>query len=285
VACASTPTSATNSTGSTATSHPANSGQSATIAARKIPRPDHVVVVVFENKEEGSVIGSPDAPYINSLADGGALMTQSYGVTHPSQPNYLALFSGSTQGVVDDSCPHTFKSNNQAHEMLKAGYTFVSYSEGLPSPGSLACTSGKYARKHAPWTNFPNVPADDQQPFTSFPSEYSQLPDVSWVIPDLCDDMHDCSIATGDTWMQNNLGGYASWAMTHNSLLILTFDEDDSKGTNQIATIFYGQPVKQGTYDEHITHYTVLRTMEAMYGVPALANAKKLKPIKDIWRR
>lgn len=252
--------------------------------ASTVPRPDHVVVVVFENKKAGSIIGNPDAPYFNELADGGAYMAQSYGVAHPSQPNYIALFSGSTHGVANDNCGYSFKANNQAHEMLKAGHTFVSYAEDLPQAGSQVCSAGGYARKHAPWTDFPNVPAKVQQPYTSFPSDYSSLPDVSWVIPNLCDDMHDCSIATGDSWLQSHLGDYATWAMTHNSLLIVTFDEDDYTGANQIATIFYGEQVAPGSYDERITHYSVLRTMEDMYGVPHLLKAKKAKSITDIWK-
>jgi hypothetical protein len=251
--------------------------------AAKPPRFDHVLLVVFENKKQGSIIGNPDAPYFNQLADGGASFTHSYAVTHPSQPNYLALFSGSTQGIIDDSCPHTFPGNNQAAELIKAGFTFTSYSEDLPAAGSKVCLSGKYARKHAPWANFPNVPDADQQPDTSFPSDYSQLPDVSWVIPNLCDDMHDCSIALGDSWLESHLGGYAAWAKDNNSLLIITFDEDDRTAGNQIATIFYGAHVKVGSYGVHITHYSVLRTIEDMYGVPRLGQARDADTITNVW--
>lgn len=251
--------------------------------AKKPPRFDHVMLVVFENKKESSIIGSPDAPYINGLADNGALFTQSSAVTHPSQPNYVALFSGSTQGLTDDSCPHTFQGNNQAHEMIKAGFTFTSYSEDLPSAGDKVCVSGKYARKHAPWANFPNVPDRDQQPFTSYPSHYRKLPTVAWVIPNLCSDMHDCSIVTGDTWLRDTIGGYATWAATHNSLLIVTFDENDGSAGNQIATVFYGAHVNPGTYDEPVTHYSVLRTMEDMYGVARLGQAKHATTIEDVW--
>lgn len=250
----------------------------------KPPRFDHVLLVVFENKKAGSIIGNPDAPYVNALADGGASFTSSFAITHPSQPNYVALFSGSTRGLVDDSCPHTFKADNEAAELIKAGHTFTGYSENLPAAGSKVCVSGTYARKHAPWTNFPNVPDAAQQPFTSFPRDYATLPDVSWVIPNLCDDMHDCSIATGDSWLKAQLGGYASWASDHNSLLIITFDEDDSSGENRIATIFYGAHVKTGTYAERITHYSVLRTIEDMYGVPHLGQARKATTIKDVWK-
>jgi hypothetical protein len=95
--------------------------------------------------------------------------------------------------------------------------------------------------------------------------------------------MHDCSVSTGDTWLKNNVDAYAQWARTHNSLLIFTFDEDDSAGNNRIATIFYGAGVKTGTYTETINHYTVLRTLEDMYALPALGSAASASPITDVW--
>ena len=127
-------------------------------AASSVPRPDHVVVVVMENRSFNDIIGNPRAPYINGLAAGGALFTQSYAVAHPSQPNYLALFSGSTQGIHDDSCPHTFARPQPGRSLVDAGRSFAGYSEGLPSAGSPVCEHGAYARKHAPWVNFPSVP-------------------------------------------------------------------------------------------------------------------------------
>ena len=145
------------------------------------------------------------------------------------------------------------------------------------------CTSGNYARKHNPWVNFTNVPASANQPFSAFPTDFTQLPTVSWVVPNLCNDMHDCTIATGDTWLQNHLNAYAQWATTHNSLLIVTFDEDDGSGGNNIATLFYGQPVKQGTYTEHINHFNVLRTIEDMYSLPYAGAAASATPITDCW--
>ncbi|MFL6116143.1 MAG: alkaline phosphatase family protein, partial [Catenulispora sp.] len=133
--------------------------------------------------------------------------------------------------------------------------------------------------------NFSNVPTSDNQPFTNFPSSanYSALPTVSWVIPNLNDDMHDGSIAQGDTWLKNNLDAYAQWAKTHNSLLVVTWDEDDSSASNQIPTLFYGANVKQGTYSEHINHYNVLRTIEDMYGLPYAGAAASAKPITDVF--
>ncbi len=248
-----------------------------------VPRPDHVVILVLENHSISNILANPDAPYINSLATTGANMTQSFAETHPSQPNYIALFSGSTQGVTDDSCPHTFAGANLGSQALAAGLGFTGYSEGLPSVGYTGCTSGRYARKHNPWVNFSNVPAASNQPFTSFPTDYSTLPTVSFVIPNLDHDMHDGTIAQGDTWLHDNLDGYVQWAKTHNSLLVLTFDEDDNTPANQIPTVIVGERVQPGQYSEHIDHYDVLRTIEDGYGLPALGNAATASPILDIW--
>jgi hypothetical protein len=220
------------------------------------------------------------SPYINSLASTGANFTQSFAITHPSQPNYLALFSGSTQGITSDSCPHTFSTGNLGQQLIAAGLSFAGYSEGLPSQGSTVCTSGRYARKHSPWVNFSNLATSTNKQFTAFPTDFTQLPTVSFVIPDLCNDMHDCSVRTGDTWLMSHLKAYADWAKTHNSVLIVDFDEDDSSSTNQIPTVFYGQPVKTGAYSEHITHYSVLRTVEDMYNLTHLGNAAT---ITDSW--
>jgi hypothetical protein len=252
-------------------------------AATAVPRYDHVVIVMDENESQSEVIGSSAAPYINSLAAGGANFTNSDAITHPSEPNYLALFSGSTQGVTADTCPVSFGADNLGNQLRTAGLSFTGYAEDLPSVGSEVCTSGEYARKHVPWTDFTDLPASVNQPFTSFPSNFANLPTVSWVTPNLCDDIHDCSVATGDAWLQANMGAYATWAKTHNSLLIFTFDEDDGSVPNHIATIFYGAGITPGNYGEAINHYSVLRTLEAMYGLPYLANAATANTITDVW--
>lgn len=253
-------------------------------ALAKSKLPDHVIIVMEENHSYSEIIGSASAPYINQLAQSGASFTNSHAVTHPSQPNYLELFSGSTQGVTDDSCPHSFSADSEASELIAAGLSFTGYSEGLPSEGSLVCTSGEYARKHVPWTNFTNLPVTTNEPFTAFPTKLKKLPKVAWVIPNLDDDMHDGTIAQGDTWLKDNLSDYASWAMTHNSLLIVTWDEDDGSQSNQIPTIFYGPMVRQGEYGEKITHDNVLATIEAMYGLTPLGNSASASPIKDVWQ-
>jgi hypothetical protein len=257
----------------------------AVASAQTIPRPDHVVIVLMENTASGQLIGSSSAPYINSLVTQGANFTQSFGVTHPSQPNYVALFSGSQQGITDDTCPKNFKGvDNLGAQLIAASLTFGAYSEDLPSDGSTACTSMNYARKHAPWVDFDNVPATAGMIYpTDFPTDFAKLPTLSFVIPNLCDDMHDCSIQTGDSWLKNNIDKYAQWAKTNNSLLILTWDEDDMTAVNQIVTIFVGQMVKPGSYSEKITHYTVLRTLEDMFGLKPLGSAGSATPITDVW--
>ncbi|MFF3693714.1 alkaline phosphatase family protein [Streptomyces sp. NPDC002221] len=261
-------------------------GTSSAQAAASVPTPDHVLVVVFENHAYDQVIGSSSAPYINSLKSGGASLPASYAETHPSQPNYYAMFSGSTQGITDDSCvtPGFSSAPNLASELIAAGKTWASYNETLPSQGSTKCTSGKYAQKHNPWFGFSNVPTSSAYTFAQFPTDYTKLPQVSYVVPNLCSDMHDCSVSTGDTWLKNNLGAYATWAKTHNSLLVVTFDEDNRLAGNRIPTVLYGQPVTPGSSSSATyNHYNLLRTIEDMYGTGHAGQAANSTDITGIW--
>jgi acid phosphatase len=255
------------------------------LAAAAIPQPAHVVIVVEENRSEGRIIGSKSTPFINALAANGANMAQSFAETHPSEPNYLALFAGSTFGVTTDACPVNGGSTpNLASELLAAGYTFIGYAEGLPAVGSTACSAGKYARKHVPWANFTNVPPANSLPFSAFPmGNYANLPTVSFVVPNNDDNMHDGSVAQGDAWLSRQLSGYANWAVANNSLLIVTWDEDDDGPRNQIPTVIYGAHVQPGTYNEQISHYNVLSTVEQMYGLPKTGNAANAPAIATIW--
>ncbi len=248
-----------------------------------VPRPDHVVIVVEENHSSAAILGNPAAPYINSLAASGANMTNFYAETHPSQPNYVAMYSGDTQGITDDSCPHTFATPNLGAQLTGAGLGFAGYSEGLPSVAYTGCISGRYARKHNPWSDFSNVPTSANQPFTAFPTDYSTLPAVSYVVPNLDDDMHDGTVAQGDMWLQNNLSGYVTWAQTHNSVFVLTFDEDDHSQANKIPTVITGQRVAPGSYAEQVNHYNLLRTLEDGYGLAGIGASATATPLLDIW--
>ncbi len=266
---------------------PADSPVDFTAAA--VPTPAHVVIVVEENRSQTNIIGNKSAPYINQLAANGAMMAQSFAEMHPSEPNYYALFAGSTLGVTENSCPvNGGDTPNLGSELLAAGYSFVGFAESLPAVGSTACSAGKYARKHVPWASFTNIPSSHSLPFSAFPApgnpqNYASLPTVSLVIPNLDDDMHDGSIAQGDAWLYQNLSQYAAWARANNSLLILTWDEDDNTARNQIPTVFYGASVRPGTYNEPISHYNVLSTIEGMYGLPKLGFATRAAAITDIW--
>lgn len=264
--------------------HSAANPAAAPAAVSAVPRFDHVVIVLFENTNYESIKGSSKAPYFNSLAQQGTLFTNSFGITHPSQPNYIGLFSGSQHGVTGDDCTN-LTGDNLGEQLAAAGKTFKAYSEGLPKAGSRDCKSGKYRRKHAPWASFENTAgANTHVPFSAFPTDYAKLPDVSFVVPDMCNDMHDCSTGTGDTWLKRNLDGYVQWAKTHNSLLITTFDEDDFRSVNQIHTVFVGDHVKAGHQSSgSINHYSVLRTLEDMHGLPALGEAARKSPITDAW--
>ncbi|WP_441249737.1 alkaline phosphatase family protein [Kitasatospora sp. McL0602] len=257
-------------------------------AVTGLPTPDHLVVVVMENHAYSQVIGSSSAPYINNtLKAGGANLTNSFGTTHPSEPNYYALFSGSTQGRTDDSCVSvgSMTAPNLGSELIAAGKTWASYNESLPSQGSTTCSSGNYAQKHNPWFGFKNVPTSSAFTFAQFPTDYTTLPKVSFVVPNLCSDMHDCSVSTGDTWIKNNLGAYATWAQTHNSILVVTFDEDNKLSGNKIPTVVYGQHVTPGsTSSTTYNHYNQLRTYEDLAGLTSHAgNAASASDITGIW--
>lgn len=254
-------------------------------SAQTLPTPSHILAVIEENHAYSQIIGSSQAPYINTLASEGALFTQSYAVAHPSEPNYLALFSGSTQGLTSDTCPLTFHSRSLETELRAAGRTFAGYSEELQAIGSMVCASEEYARKHVPWTDFSGGKPADNLPFNQFPvSDFAKLPAVSVVIPDLMDDMHNGTVQQGDSWLQTHLLPYITWARENNSLFILTFDEDNDASNNHITTIFVGPMVKPGKYSEAINHYSVLRTIEQMYKLPYLGKSSTAAAITNVWK-
>ena len=236
-----------------------------------------IVVVIGENTNASSVFGSSSAPYVNGLV--GAKFTNSYGLTHPSQPNYLMLFSGGNQGVTGDGYCGFFNNPNLARELINAGKTFTMYSEDLPSVGYDGNSSGNYQRKHNPLAPFVGAGSNQvssslNQPWTAFPhNNYSNLPNVSFVAPNQCNDGHNtCSPYNDrtkqyDAWIQNNLNNYLTWARQNNSLLIITYDEDDFTSVNRIFTAFAGAYVLSGTYSQTINHYNVLRTIEECMGL------------------
>lgn len=236
----------------------------------------------MENRDSTSIIGNAEAPYLNQLAHAGLDLTDMHAETHPSQPNYVALFSGSTQGLTDDSCPHTFAADNLGQQLRAAGLSFVGYSEHLPHAGFTGCDAYPYARRHVPWVNFSDLPASVNQPLSALPSDYTALPTVAFVIPDVVSDMHDGTIAHGDAWVRQHLSAYATWARTNDSLLIVTWDENEGGGSNQIATMAVGDGIPSGTWTTRADHYSLLRTIEDTYGLPRLGKAASATPVAPL---
>jgi hypothetical protein len=238
------------------------------------PPPSHIVVVTLENQNFGDIVGNlAQAPFLNQLISEGMLFTDYYGISHPSQPNYLALFSGSTQGDTDDTVPPQFSSSvpTLASALAANGLSFGGYAEtGVDLD-------------HTPWLDFGNSAADGQN-FGSFPSNFNNLPGISFVAPNNNDNMHDGTIAAGDAWLASNLGAYAAWAQANNSLLIITFDESGSVPyPNRVATIVVGAGVPAGvTNNQSGDAYSLLATIENLYELAPIG-ASAGAPLLDFY--
>jgi phosphatidylinositol-3-phosphatase len=265
-------------------------------AARdRIPRFGHVIVIVLENKDYSSVIGAPDAPTINSLADRFALLSRYFAVAHPSLPNYLALVSGSTQGITDDCTDCTAAGRSLAATLAAAGRTWKTYAEGLPSPGFTGADAGDYAKKHDPFAYFSDVTGQPGRlarivPLTQFRGDLAQgrLPDFSLVVPDQCHDMHDCPVSAGDTWLKGFLAGVMNDRQMRRGVVFVLFDEadnDNTMGGGHVAALAIGPTVRRGARVATVmTHYSVLRTIEDAWGLPRLGRSASAPPITGIWR-
>ncbi len=271
-----------------------------------IPAFDHIVMVLLENRGYTQIIGSQNATlpadravYINSLLSTSALFTNSHGVQHPSFPNYMALFSGGLQGATTDNCPpagQPFAAANMRSSLVAAGKTFGGYAENMPA-SRTTCGPAPYAGRHVPYAWFSSVPVGEINDFSAFPTNaagFAALPTMSFVVPNLNNDMHDGTIQQGDTWLQTHMDPYLQWAKTNNSLLIIQFDEDNFTPADRIPTIFCGQHVKAGQYAESgavggvsgqtgISHYNILRTIEDAYGAAHTGIAATATPITDCW--
>ncbi len=256
-------------------------------AAAEVPHLDHVIVVIMENHSYDQTRALPSTA---SLIVAGASFADSRAITHPSQPNYIALWSGSTQGVTSDACPppgSPYSTENLGHACEAAGLTWKAYSEDLPAPGSMVCTanSSKYARKHAPWTQFANLAHDNERPYTDFTTDVAQsaLPNLAFAIPNQCNDQHSCALATGDAWLAQNIPAMLQ-AVGPRGLVVLTYDEDDHSAGNQILTVFLGALVRPNYISaQPVTHYTILRTLCDGLGITPFAAAATETPITDVW--
>lgn len=261
---------------------------------RVVPKPEHVVVVMFENKDFAQVYDTSIAPYLQTLINDPmtAVFTNSLAMGHPSQPNYFWWFSGDDQGITtNDRPPHKFNTPNLASELIKAGYSFCSYSEDLPFPGFDGDTSesGLYVRRHNPVTNWTGlglnqVSPDLNQPFSAFPPNYDLLPTFSFIVPNMINGMHDGTITQGDIWLQDNLADYVEYCRNNPSILIVTFDETTYNVTdNRILTLCFGSLVNGGHYDTPVSHVNFLHTFEEMYELPHAGLSGYLEPVTDCW--
>ena len=256
-------------------------------ASASVPRLDHVIVVIMENKSYDQV---RTKPYISSLITQGTVFTNSYAITHPSLPNYLALWAGTTMGLTTDGCPppgSPYAVENLGHACEAAGVTWRSYAENLPSAGSTVCSADStlYTRKHDPWTDFSNLSHLNERPYSDLALDIAQgrLPRLAFVVPNNDDNMHDVTAAQGDAWLSNNVPTMLA-AVGAKGMVVLTWDEDNNKSGNHILTVFVGTPVTRGYPSaQHINHYTVLRTICEVLGITPFAAAASEQSITDAW--
>ena len=258
-------------------------------AGGQVPAFDRVIVVVLENKERGDVLGNGHAPAFNAFARHGAVVTRYRGVTHPSLPNYLALVSGSTHGIRDDCTRCTVAGPSLADTFEARKLTWKAYAEGLPRPGWTGPARGRYAKKHVPFLYFRRVLASPRRLRRVVPLrqlgldlDAGRLPDFSLVVPDLCHDMHDCSVATGDAWLKGFLPPLLQLPRT---AVFVVFDESDGPDPG-VAALALGTIVRPGSrYTDATSHYGLLRTIEDGFGLRHLGRSARAAPITGIWRR
>jgi acid phosphatase len=259
-----------------------------------VPKVDKVVLVVFENKEFPQVIGSGAAPTFDALAKRFALLTDYRGVAHPSLPNYLALVSGSTHGVTSDCTSCGVAARNLSDTLERAGRTWKTYADGLPAPGFTGPTAGRYAKKHDPLLYFEDVAGRPERlrrivPLTVFRRDLDAhaLPDFSLVVPDLCHDMHDCPVSTGDAWLGAFLRPLLRSGELAHGVVYVVFDEGTggAGGGGRVPALVVGPLVRPGArVRDPLDHYSLLRTIEDAWRLPRLARSGAARPITGIWR-
>lgn len=261
----------------------------------------HVVVVIMENKERPSVLGSRQAPYVNSLARRYAAPRNLFAIRHPSLPNYMALIGGSTFGVRSDCSGCNQSATNLVDQFEGAGIGWRAYMEGLPHPCFTGSSSGGYAKKHDPFAYFKTITADPARcanivPASDLRGDLSagRLPDFAWITPDLCNDTHDCSVAHGDRYLAKLIPSLLRELGPH-GFLVLTWDEGtSSRGCcgvahgGRIATVIAGPDVRRGARPAAAySHYSTLRTIEDAFGLPPLrgAGAASTRPLDAAFKR
>lgn len=254
------------------------------------PTFSHVVVLVEENHSYSEVMGNSSMPYFNSLASQYGLATQYFANAHPSLPDYMVLTTGLTE-TLDDNFAGTISDDNVVRELVKAGKTWKSYAESLPSPGYVGGDSSLYVRRHNPFTYLSDVQNDSSQaakivPFTQFAADLANnaLPQYSFIAPNVMDDAHDGSLAQADAWLQTNIAPLlASSAFQSGGLLIITFDEGNQSdvlhGGGQVATLIISSTAKKGFQSQILyQHQSVLRLVLSGSGIETFPGTSATAP-------
>jgi len=267
-------------------------------ASAVVPALDHIFIVIMENTSASSIIGNTtQAPYINSLAKQYAYSSNYFAITHPSLPNYLTLTGASSFGITSDCLPSACPVNatNIADRIEGAGKTWKAYMESMPAACGTT-DSSPYAVKHNPFVYYNNIRTNTTRckahdvPLTQLATDLASTtttPNFGWITPNMCNDMHDCSISTGDTWLSKQIPTILNSAAftTQNSALILLWDEDDFTGTNQVEFVMAGTQVKKGYVSStKSTHYSVMRTVEDAWNLaPLTTNDTAASPMADFF--
>jgi acid phosphatase len=253
-------------------------------AATAVPSFRHIYLIVMENHEYGSIVGSSHAPYLNSLIRRYGLATNYHGVAHPSEPNYLALFGGSTFSIRDDGT-HTISARNLADQLEAHGRTWHVYAQDLPARCSTASAAyggvdlvgrpGWYARKHEPAISFADIASTSRCARITRLSGFSPTAaSFELIVPNMTDDMHDGSIAEGDAFLRAFVPRITSSAAFADSLLLITWDEGTTSigGGGHVATLVISPRVPAGRRSSiSHSHYSLLRTIEDAWGLGCLA--------------
>ena len=262
--------------GSTTPGSPARTGHPCTGAAPP-SRFAHVILIVMENHGFGQVAGH--SPFLNALAHRCGLAAGYHAVTHPSLPNYLALTSGSTQGLAGSDCSPGVGCRSGGPSIF--GQTrWRAYAESMPGHCGRS-NSGGYAPRHNPAVYFTRVAAacaGDDVPLTELPRDLrsGHLAAYMFIAPNLCSDEHDCGVAQGDAWLAKWVPRITSSPAYRSgqTALFITYDEDDHNEENRVYTVVAARSVRPGTLSrQRFTHYSMLRTQEQLLGLPALGQA------------
>ncbi|HEY2260464.1 MAG TPA: alkaline phosphatase family protein [Solirubrobacteraceae bacterium] len=250
-------------------------------------RPAHVAVIVMENEEYGDVIGSASTPYINGLARRYALATRMYATAHPSLPNYLALTGGSTFGITSDCTDCSVAGSSIVDQLAARRLTWKAYMEDLPRPCFTGASAGDYAKKHDPFVYYRGLVSDGARCSNVVGLAQLQtderrgtLPTFIWITPNLCHDMHDCSLATGDRFLAGLVPSLLR-SLGRGGLLFVTWDEGTSDdgccrlaSGGHVTTIVAGPGARRGArLSKPVDHYSLLQTIEDALHLPRLRGA------------